>query len=105
MDNIEKVNDFLNGIKMPLFGERDSLQEALDYSYSIAQATNSAPHVMTAVHVVMNTISNEIKKLIEESKPKVPEDDVVYFTFISKLRPKDSRKTDLERIVEGWCGF
>ena len=38
-----------------LFGERDTIDEALEYALLIAKASDNPAAVMTAVHVVLNT--------------------------------------------------
>jgi len=49
-------------IRHGFFSERETLKDAMQYAYSIAQASNSPIHVMTAIHVVMNTLANEMEK-------------------------------------------
>ena len=39
-----------------MFAERKTMDEALNYAYSIANASDSSPAVVTAVHVVLNTM-------------------------------------------------
>jgi hypothetical protein len=45
----------------PLFGERDTVKEAYDYAMAIAKASDNPPAVLTAIHVLMNTISKDIE--------------------------------------------
>jgi hypothetical protein len=49
-------------IRHGFFSERNSMEEAMQYAYSIAQASDSPIHVMTAIHVVLNTLANEMEK-------------------------------------------
>ena len=49
-------------IYSPLFAERDTMKEAYDYAFSIANASDNPPAVLTAIHVMMNTIAKEIEK-------------------------------------------
>ena len=49
-------------IRNRIFGERDTLQEAYNYALEIAEGSNNKAAVMTAVHVMMNTIANELEK-------------------------------------------
>lgn len=51
----------LASLRVPLFADRETLTEALEYAYSF-----NDPAVTTAVHVVLNTL---IKVLTEEQEP------------------------------------
>lgn len=57
---------YLKSIKHGMFAKRDSFDEAMEYAYSIAKASGSQAHVMTAVQVVINTIVADLEKLIEK---------------------------------------
>ena len=45
-----------------LFSDRETIRQAFDYAYDIADASDNPIAVRTAIHVVVNTIA---KKLIE----------------------------------------
>ena len=47
----------------PLFAERDTIKDAYNYASSIAKATDNPAAVMTAVHVLLNTIAKELEKM------------------------------------------
>ena len=49
-------------IRNRLFADRTSFNEALDYAYSVAKATDNPAAVMTAVMVVVNTLANYIEQ-------------------------------------------
>ena len=42
--------------RVGLFATHESLDSALTYAMKIARATDNAPAVLTAVHVVLNTV-------------------------------------------------
>lgn len=54
--------EMIKSIRNRIFGDRESLQEAYDYVYAIAEGSNNKAAVLTAVHVMMNTIANELEK-------------------------------------------
>ena len=54
---------FAKFIRNRLFADRASIDEALDYAYSIAKGTDNPAAVMTAVMVVVNTLANYIEQL------------------------------------------
>ncbi len=52
-----------------LFSHRDSIQEAYDYSASVAKAEENTPAILTAIHVLLNTSAlrfAEAVRVIEE---------------------------------------
>lgn len=51
----------LQNFHLPMFAERETLTEALEYAYSMRD-----PAVTTAVHVVLNTV---IKQLTRAAEP------------------------------------
>jgi len=57
---------YLKTIKHGMFAKRDSFEEAMEYAHTIAKATGSPVHVMTAVQVVVNTIVADMEKLLEK---------------------------------------
>ena len=44
--------------RQPAFGTRKTMDEALNYAYQIARGSNNRAAVVTAVHVVLNTMIN-----------------------------------------------
>jgi hypothetical protein len=54
---------FAKSIRNNLFSDRKTLDEAMQYAYSIAKGTDNPAAVMTAVMVVVNTLSNYIEQL------------------------------------------
>ena len=49
-------------LRNKMFSDRETIDEAFEYAYSVAKGTNHAGAVMTAVMVVVNTICKEIEK-------------------------------------------
>ena len=62
MTHEELIKNLRNGY----FSDRPTIQEAYDYALKIGSATRAAPHVLTAVQVVVNTICNELEKIENE---------------------------------------
>lgn len=54
--------EMIKSIRNRIFGDRESLQEAYDYVLTVAEGSNNKAAVLTAVHVMMNTIANELEK-------------------------------------------
>jgi hypothetical protein len=55
--------EFAKSISSGFFADRDTLPEAFDYAYSVFKHTENPAAVMTALHVVLNTVAKEILKL------------------------------------------
>jgi hypothetical protein len=60
------VKEYAEYIECKIFSKRDTVQEALDYAQMIANATENPAAVMTAVGVVLNTISHDLRQLDTE---------------------------------------
>lgn len=54
-----------HSIYSPMFGERETLKEAYEYVTKLAQSTDEPIAVLTAVHVMMNTIAKQLEKTYE----------------------------------------
>ncbi len=46
-----------------LFGSRDSIAEAYQYAVELSKASKDGQAMMTAIHVLMNSISKELKSV------------------------------------------
>jgi hypothetical protein len=57
------LKEYAQDLDMGIFSSRETLSEALDYAYAIAKATEDPAAVITAVHVVLNTVSRELKQI------------------------------------------
>jgi hypothetical protein len=53
---------FARSIRNRLFADRKTFDEAMEYAYSVAKATDNPAAVMTAVMVVVNTLANYIEQ-------------------------------------------
>ena len=63
MTNLELAK----ALKHNMFASRDTIDEAFDYAYSIARASDNTAAVMTAVQVVVNTIAEQMIKHEEKA--------------------------------------
>jgi hypothetical protein len=59
---------FAKSIRNNLFSDRKTLDEAMQYAYSIAKGTDNPAAVMTAVMVVVNTLANYIEQTESEKE-------------------------------------
>jgi hypothetical protein len=51
-----------------MFAERGDLREAFAYAHELAKASDNSAAVLTAVHVVANTIAKEIERIQQGEK-------------------------------------
>ena len=58
MTNIELVKS----LRCNMFADRETINEAYDYALKVAKNSGSSPQVLTALHVMMNTIANVIEQ-------------------------------------------
>ena len=58
-------HELAHSIYSPMFGERETLKEAYDYVTKLARGSDDAVVVLTAVHVMMNTIAKQIEAMGE----------------------------------------
>lgn len=60
------LKEYAKSIECGLYSKRNTMDEALDYAYKIAQA-NEHPHaVITALWVVLNTVAQDLRQLDTE---------------------------------------
>ena len=66
----DKLHDTLRGMQSGLFATKDSIEEAVQYAYEVIDSgsAGSKTAMYTVVHVLMNTIAEEIKRIAEESR-------------------------------------
>jgi hypothetical protein len=66
----DKLHDTLRGMQSGLFATKDSIEEAVQYAYEVIDSgsAGSKTAMYTVVHVLMNTIAEEIKRIAEENK-------------------------------------
>ena len=60
-------HELAKSLRSGIFADRDTLQEAYEYVENIAKSCGSENtiYILTAIHVLMNTIANEIAKIEE----------------------------------------
>lgn len=57
----KEITQLASGLYSPLFASRDSIREAYEYAQQIAQSTKNPAAVTTAIHVLLNTISQHLE--------------------------------------------
>lgn len=62
--------DLAKGLRNGMFADRDTLKEAYDYVLHLVENSQDGPAILTAVHVMLNTVANTIDK-IEDAQPVV----------------------------------
>ena len=63
-----KLESYANNLRNGMFAKRETTNQALNYAYDLIDSIEGADKVaaMTALHVVLNTVSNDIKKYSKE---------------------------------------
>jgi len=56
-------DELVHKLRCNMFSDRMTIEEAYDYAWKVARASDDQLAVMTAVQVVANTIANEVEKL------------------------------------------
>ena len=66
----KELNTLATGLQHSLFATRDTIQDAFNYAYTIIEAlpTEHKGGMYTALHVVVNTIAEEVKRLTEQEE-------------------------------------
>jgi len=59
----KEIQSLASGLYSPLFATRDSIKESITYAYDIAKASDNPAAVTTALHVVLNTIAEELERI------------------------------------------
>jgi hypothetical protein len=58
--------EFTKQLRVGLFADRGvDLKAAMEYAYSIAQASENPAAVTTALHVVLNTVANVLEREVD----------------------------------------
>ena len=62
------INDYLKSLKHGLFCSRENAKEAMEYSYSLIETLPMKYRIVafTALHVSLNSVSDDIQKIIDE---------------------------------------
>lgn len=59
----KEIQTLASGLYSPLFATRDSIKDAILYAYDIAKASENPAAITTALHVVLNTIAQELERI------------------------------------------
>jgi hypothetical protein len=57
----KEIQALASGLYSPLFATRDSIKDAILYAYDIAKASDNPAAITTVLHVVLNTIAQELE--------------------------------------------
>lgn len=68
------ITQYARSMRVGLFAERETLAEALTYAQDIAEATGAPVAVLTAVHVVLNTVAADLIKIAGPRPTEADED-------------------------------
>lgn len=71
-EKLDRIKKYVDIAKVDLFSHRSTLQEAFDYAYQVARATDNPSSVMAAVHVVANSMAIKIGNIV--AHPENPEE-------------------------------
>jgi hypothetical protein len=63
----KEIITLAQGLYSPLFASRDSIKDAITYAYDIAKASENPAAVMTALHVVLNTIAQHLEDQVRDA--------------------------------------
>lgn len=61
---------YIKGLRNGMFADRPTINEAYEYAMKMAQSTGSATGMITAIHVLLNTIANDLEKFDEQEKAR-----------------------------------
>lgn len=64
-ETLKELEVLCKALQIPLFAERETIGEALDYAYSLGD-----PAVTTAVHVVLNTVAAKLLGMIAHTESR-----------------------------------
>jgi hypothetical protein len=71
-EKLDRIKKYVDIAKVDLFSHRSTLQEAFEYAYQVARATDNPSSVMAAVHVVANSMAIKISNIA--AHPENPEE-------------------------------
>jgi hemoglobin-like flavoprotein len=54
--------ELAQSIRAPMFADRPTLKDAFAYAHELAQSSDCPAAVLTAVHVVANTIAKQLRE-------------------------------------------
>ena len=56
-------SELASAIRCEMFADRPTIREAYDYAMDVAKGSGCSPQMVTALHVMMNTIANQIDQI------------------------------------------
>jgi hypothetical protein len=59
----KEIQSLASGLYSPLFATKESIKESISYAYDIAKASDNPAAITTALHVVLNTIAQELERI------------------------------------------
>ena len=59
----KEIARIASGLYNPLFATKHSIRESISYAYDIAKGSDNPAAVTTALHVVLNTLAQELETL------------------------------------------
>jgi hypothetical protein len=67
-DKLNSLKDYSKSFKLDMFASRDSGAEAIKYAYDLIESLPKEYRIsaFTALHVTLNSISNDIQTIINE---------------------------------------
>jgi len=68
-DTRADIQQLAVAIYSPLFNELDNIKDAYAYAQKIARASDNPAAVMTAVHVLLNTVAKTIERINDTAQP------------------------------------
>ena len=57
------IQTLASGLYSPLFATKESIRESISYAYDIAKGSDNPAAITTALHVVLNTIAQELERI------------------------------------------
>lgn len=63
---LDALSEFAKGLRVELFADRDTMQEAYDYAMNVANSFDGRDRVaiITVVHVLLNTVGKVVEEVI-----------------------------------------
>lgn len=57
------IQELAKGIRNGMFADRETLGEAYEYVLELAKNSRDGAAILTAVHVMLNTLANQMEKI------------------------------------------
>jgi hypothetical protein len=62
------IQTLASGLYNPLFATHDTIKDAITHAYAIARASDNPAELTTALHLVLNTIAQELERINNETE-------------------------------------